>query len=334
MTFQEIKVNKKTIKIRKLLASVALGAGVIVGTHSAHAAYPERLVKIIIPFSPAGTTDMLGRMLAQKLSLIAGRPFVVENRPGAGGDIGMNVVAKADPDGYTLGMIITSHAINVSMPPKPPYDVQNDLSMISVLTLSNNVLVVSPDVPAKSLQELLELGRSGKLQLSYASSGKGTTPHLSGELLQQMSGVKMTHIPYRGAGPAMIDVMSGVVPMMFDAITTAEPQIRSGKVRALAVTGKTRSPLLPNIPTMEEAGMPGYVVDGWLGLAAPKNVPATTLKWLSDHIVEIMKTPEMQAWVEKQGMVVANYPLADAQKFLQNQVLQWADVVAKSEVQK
>ncbi|WP_454732978.1 MULTISPECIES: Bug family tripartite tricarboxylate transporter substrate binding protein [Cupriavidus] len=317
-----------------LIAATTLGAAVWSQAAIASGAYPDKPVRLIIPFAPAGTTDVLGRILAKKLTEASGQPFVVDNRPGAGGNIGMDAVAKADPDGYTLGMIITSHAINVSMPPKPSYDVLKDLSMVSVLTLSNNVLVVGPNVPAHSVKELLALGRSGALQLSYASSGKGTTPHLSGELLGQMSGVKMTHIPYRGAGPAMVDVMAGVVPMMFDAITTGEPQIRSGKVRALAVTGKARSPLLKDVPTMEEAGLPGYVVDGWLGLAAPARMPAERMKWLSEQVNRIMASPEMKEWVEKQGMIVANYSPEKSAKFLSDQVSQWARVVAKSEVQK
>jgi len=315
------------------LGAISLSLGMLLGAGSARADYPDRPIRLIVPFAPSGTTDLLARMLAQKLASATGANVIVENRPGAGGNIGMDAVARAEPDGYTLGMIITSHAINVSMPPKPTYDVLKDLSMISVLTLSNNVLVVSPNVPAKTLDELLQLGRSGKLALSYASSGKGTTPHLSGELLQQMSGVKMTHVPYRGAGPALVDVMAGAVPMMFDAITTSAPQISAGKVHALAVTGAQRNPLLPNVPTMQEAGMKGYVVDGWLGLAAPAKMPADRMKWWSDHVMAIMNTDEMKKWVIEQGMVVANYTPAQSQEFLQNQVKQWATIVTKSETE-
>jgi len=317
-------------QIIKALATLAFG----VLPFAALAAYPERPIRIIVPFAPAGATDVLGRMVAQKLTEMTGTPIVVENKPGAGGITGMDAVAKAEPDGYTLGMIITSHAISVSLQPKPPYDVQKDLTMLSVLTLSNNVLVISPIVPANNVKELLNLGRDGKLDLSYASSGPGTTPHLSGELLRQMSGVDMTHIPYRGAGPAMVDVLGGRVPMMFDAITTAEPHIRSGKVKAIAVTGVNRSPLLKDVPTMQEAGLKDFVVDGWLGLAVPAKTPPEVIKFLSERIRQIMASPDMQAWVQSQGMSVANYSPAQSDQFLRNNVQLWEGIVKKSKAEK
>lgn len=317
-------------KLGRTVAAMSAALVLQIAPLSASAAYPDRPVRIVVPFAPGGTTDVLARMIAMKLTERTGAAFVVENRAGAGGNIGMDVVAKAEPDGYTLGMIITSHAINVSLPPKPPYDVIKDFAMVSVLTLSTNVLVTAPNVPAKDLSELLALAKTGKLHLSYASPGKGTTPHLSGELLQQMSGVPMQHVPYRGAGPAMADVMAGVVPMMFDAVTTAEPQIRAGKVRAIAVTSAKRSPVLQGVPTMQEAGFKGYVVDGWLGMAAPAKMPADRLQWLREQVQDIMKTPEMAQWVEKQGMTVANYSPAQSANFLKEQVSFWSGILAKS----
>lgn len=324
--------------LRAALVAGITALGVLPAAHMTAAAaapggYPDRAVKIIVPFAPGGLTDILARIIAQRLQEKSGQPFVVDNRAGAGGNVGMEAIARSAPDGYTIGMIITSHAINMTMPPKPNYDVTKDLEPISILTLSNNVLVVNPKVPAKTVQELIDYAKSGNRVLNFASSGNGTTPHLSGELFRQMSGVDMTHVPYRGAGPAMVDVIAGNVPVMFDAISTAEPHIRSGAVRALAVTGAVRSPLLPEVPTMEEAGLKGYVIDGWLGVVAPAGTPSAAAQWLSDGIEEIMNDPEVQKKMQDQGMVVANYTGDKARDFIASEVKKWRTIVTNSGAQ-
>ncbi|MBA4790222.1 MAG: tripartite tricarboxylate transporter substrate binding protein [Pseudomonadota bacterium] len=318
---------KKTLLTAVTAGAMALG---LLAPSAQAAGYPDKAVKIIVPFAPGGLTDILARIIAQRLQERSGQPFVVDNRPGAGGNTGMEAVARSAPDGYTLGMIITSHAINMTMPPKPNYDVVKDLTPISILTLSNNVLVVNNKLPVNSVKELIAYGKEKDRNLTFASSGNGTTPHLSGELFKQMTGVNMTHIPYRGAGPAMVDVIGGNVPIMFDAISTAEPHIRSGAVRALAVTGIERSPLLPNVPTMEEAGLKGYRIDGWLGLVAPAGTPTAALQWLSAQTTEIMSDPEVQKKLIDQGMIVANYTGQAASDFIANEVKKWNSIVVNS----
>jgi tripartite-type tricarboxylate transporter receptor subunit TctC len=178
-------------------------------------------------------------------------------------------------------MIITSHAINMSMPIKPSYDVQKDIVALRTLAISNNILVVNPKVPATTVKELISVGKDNKIPLNFGSAGNGTTPHFSGELFNKMAGINMRHVPYRGAGPAMVDLMGGNIEVMFDAITSAAPHIKAGKVRALAVTGEKRSPMFPDVPTVAEAGLPGYFIEGWLGMVAPANIPADSLAWLT-----------------------------------------------------
>lgn len=293
----------------------------------AMAEYPDRPIRMIIPFPPGGATDILGRIVAKKLSELGGQPVVVETRQGAGGNVGMEAIARAKPDGYTIGMIITSHAINMSMPTKPSYDVKKDIAAIRILSTSNNILVVNPKVPATSVKELIALGRSGTMPLNFASSGNGTTPHFSGELFNKMAGINMKHVPYRGAGPAMVDVIGGSVEVMFDAITTAAPQIKDGKVRALAVTGVKRSPVFPDIPTIDEAGLPGYAIDGWLGVVAPAGIPPEAMAWLDKQIGVAMRSPEIEAKVAELGMVVSNLDYNASTLFIANEVAKWASIV-------
>ncbi len=315
---------------RRLLASVLASTAVIsllALPSRAGAEYPDRPIRMIIPFPTGGLTDILGRIVAKKLSELGGQPVVVETRQGAGGNVGMEAIARAKPDGYTIGMIITSHAINMSMPIKPGYDVTKDIAAIRILSTSNNILVVNPKVPATSVKELIALGKSGTMPLNFASSGNGTTPHFSGELFNKMAGINMKHVPYRGAGPAMVDVIGGSVEVMFDAISTAAPQIRDGKVRALAVTGAKRSPVFPDIPTIDEAGLPGYAIDGWLGLVAPAGIPPDAMAWLDKQVGVAMRSPEIVAKVEELGMVVANLDAQASTVFIANEVAKWASIV-------
>lgn len=319
----------KNVMMMALAAALTMTA--VIAPAPATAAYPEKPVRLVVPFPPAGATDILGRLLAQQLTAKSGQQFVVENRPGAGGNVGMESMLRSPADGYTIGMIITSHAINMSMPNKPNYDVTKDLAPLVNLTLSNNVLVVHPSVPAQSIEELIALGKSGKMALNFASSGNGTTPHLSGELFTQMTGAKMSHVPYKGAGPAMTDLIGGNVQIMFDAITTAEPQIKEGRVRPLGVTGIKRSPVLPDVPTIAEAGVPGYQIDGWIGITAPAGTPPDIVQWLSKNITEIVRTPEFQAKIKQLGLVDADMGPDQFKAFLASEVDKWGEIIKKSE---
>lgn len=313
------------------LAAALLGAAALAAAAPSAAAYPEKSVRLIVPFPPAGATDILARILAQQLTTLSGQSFVVENRAGAGGNVGMESFLRSPADGYTISMIITSHAINMSMPNKPGYDVTRDLAPLVNLTLSNNVLVVHPSVPARSVEELIALSKDGKTRLSFASPGNGTTPHLSGELFKQMTGARMTHIPYKGAGPAMNDLIGGNVQIMFDAITTAEPQIREGRVRPLGVTGARRSPILPDVPTIAEAGVPGYQIDGWIGVTAPAGTPPEAVEWLSKNITGIVRTPEFQEKIRQMGLVDADMGPEAFKAFIAAEVGKWGGIIKKSE---
>jgi len=313
----------------RLIESILLSLSLLLccWCNVAKAQYPDRSVRLIVPFPTGGATDILGRILAKKLGEMSGQSFVVENRAGAGGNVGMEAIARAQPDGYTIGMIITSHAINMSMPIKPSYDVQKDIVAIRTLAISNNILVVNPKVPATTVKELIAVGKENKIPLNFGSSGNGTTPHFSGELFNKMAGINMRHVPYRGAGPAMVDVMGGNIEVMFDAITSAAPQIKAGKVRALAVTGETRSPVFPDIPTVAEAGLPGYFIEGWLGMVAPINIPTESLTWLTKSIGELMRSAEIKEKVEELGMVVSNLDAEKSKEFIAKEVEKWGKIV-------
>ena len=313
------------------IAATAIGLSAFLGATPAAAAYPDKSVRIIVTFPPAGATDILARIVAQKLTEESGQTFVVENRAGAGGNVGMEAILRSAPDGYTIGMIITSHAINMSMPNKPNYDVTKDLVPLVNLTLSNNVLVVHPSVPANTVQELVDLSKSGKMSLNFASPGNGTTPHLSGELFKQMTGAKMSHVPYKGAGPAMNDLIGGTVQIMFDAITTAAPQIEANRVRPLGVTGIKRSPVLPNIPTISEAGVPGYQIDGWIGMIAPAGTPPEIVDWLGKNITKVVETQEIQDKIKEMGLVYADMGPDKFKDFIAAEVKKWEAIIKKSE---
>ena len=294
----------------------------------AWAVYPDKPVKLIVPFPPGGATDLLARLVAKYMGDLTKQTFIVENKAGAGGNVGMEQIALSAPDGYTLGMIITSHAINMSMPNKPNYDVKKNLSPIAILAMSNNILVVNPNVPVKTVAELIALGKQGKAPLNFGSAGNGTTPHLSGELFNQLANIQMKHVPYRGAGPAMVDLIGGNIELMFDAITTATLQIKAGNVRAIAVTGAKRSPVFPDIPTISEAGLPGYFIEGWMGVVAPEKTPPEVIEWLSKSMMQMMQTAEFKAKIIELGMVVGDMDAKNSKVFIAEEVDKWGKIIS------
>src|SRR6266567_588334 len=256
---------------QKLVGLVVAGcasAGVL-----AQASYPTKLVKIIVPYSAGGPADIYSRFLGDRLEKSLGQPFVIENRPGAGAIIGTDAVAKAAPDGYTLLSMSNTHTVNESLISKKPYSLMRDLAPVSPINYSDLLLVVNPSVPAKNLKELIALAKAKPGVLNYASSGPGTPYHMAGELFKAMAGVDIVHVPYRGSSQARTDTIGGQVDMMFDAVTTMSEFAKVGKVRALATTGKVRSSVLPNVPTLSEAGVPGYEAVIWLGIMAPTATP-------------------------------------------------------------
>jgi len=293
----------------------------------AQAGYPAKPVKIIVPYSAGGPADIYARFIGDRLQKALGEPFVIENRPGAGAIIGTDVVAKSAPDGYTLLMMSNTHTVNESLFTKKPYSLMRDLVPISPINYSDLLLVVHPSVPANNLKELIALGKSKPGVLNYASSGPGTPYHMAGELFKAMAGIDVVHVPHKGSAEARTSVLAGDVQMMFDAITTMAPLAQAGKVRAIASSGKTRSPITPGVPTLDEAGLPGYDAVIWLGIMAPTTTPKPIVDMLNSEIQRISSLPDVkEAWA-KQGAVPMRMAPAEFGKFMEQDIQKWAKVV-------
>src|SRR5947207_2957811 len=263
-------------------------------------AYPARAVKIVVPYGVGGPADIYGRFIGAKLQDALGQPFVVEDRPGGGSIVGTDVVAKAPPDGYTLLMMSNTHTTNETLLSNKPYVLMRDLVAVAPVNSSDLVMVVHPSVNAKTLQEFIALAKAEPGKLAYASSGPGTPYHMAGELFKAMSGTDILHVPHKGSGEARNDVMGGHVQMMFDAVTAMKGNIDAGQVRALATTGLTRSSVLPDVPTLNEAGVPGYETTIWLGIMAPKGTPQEIVDRLNAEIAKIVAKPAFrEAWAKR-----------------------------------
>jgi tripartite-type tricarboxylate transporter receptor subunit TctC len=305
---------------------LALIAGVV-----AAQPWPSKPIKWVVPFAPGGTTDILARTIGEKLSVTLGQPIIVENKPGAGGGVGAEQVAKSPPDGYTImGGTISTHAINASLYKNLPYDPVRDFAPITLIVRVPNMLVVNPDVPAKDVRELIALLKANPGKYSFASSGNGTSQHLSGELFKVMTGVEMQHVPYRGSPPALADVVGGQVTMTFDNITTAWPLVKGGKLRALAVTTAKRSPIAPDVPTLAESGLPGYEIGSWQGVFAPAGVSTEIVKRLNAEIVRIINAPDVRQKLVDMGAEPAPNTPEEFAAMVKAEVAKWADVVRKS----
>ena len=283
-----------TLRKRTVLASM-LGLAVCATASVAWAqAWPSRPVNLIVPFPAGGTTDVLARSLGQELARSLGQPVIVENRPGAGATLGADYVAKAKPDGYTLLMGAVHHTIATSVYKKLGYDFQKDLAPVSTVAVVPNVLVVNPQVPARSVQELLALARAEPGKLTYGSNGAGTGQHLIGAQFESMAHVQLLHVPYKGSGPLTTDLLGGQISMSFDTVTPVLPHIKAGKLRALAVTTARRSVALPDVPTMDEAGLKGFDMGTWFGVLVPRATPKEVVARLNADVVRIIRSPEFQ----------------------------------------
>jgi tripartite-type tricarboxylate transporter receptor subunit TctC len=312
-----------------ILALGTLGTGAAFAQGAAN--YPNKPIRIVVPFAAAGTTDLLARAIGIEMQKAWGQTVVVENRPGAGGNLGSDVVAKAPPDGYTLLVgAVSPQAINVTLYPKLPYDVMRDFSHITLIAAVPNVLEVNPSVPVKTVKELIALAKSKPGQLTYASSGSGTSIHLSAELFKTMAGVDMLHIPYKGSGPAVTDLVGGQVNLMFDNLPSSIGQIKAGKLRAIAVTTLKRSPALPDVPTIAESGLPGYDASSWFGMHAPAGTPKDIINKIHGVVTKSLHTPEMAERLATQGaQAVGNTP-EEFTEFLRVEIAKWAKVVKAS----
>jgi len=305
-----------------LMAALALGTGPAFAQD-----YPGRPVRIIVPFAPGGSADVFGRFLAQRLQETLGQTFLIDNRPGAGSVIGTDAVAKAAPDGYTLLLMSNTHTVNESLIPNKPFQLMRDFAPIAPINYSDLVLVAKASLPQNTLPELIKAAKAKPGGMSYASSGPGTPYHMAGELFKAMAGVSIVHIPYRGSAGARTDVLGGQIEMMFDAIPTMTEHIKSGKVKALATTGKVRSAVLPDVPTANEAGVPGYEATLWLGLMAPKGTPAAIVNKLNAEIAKITSNPEVRRAWTAQGTTAMTMGVDEFTRYMNDDIAKWARIV-------
>jgi tripartite-type tricarboxylate transporter receptor subunit TctC len=318
------------MKRRNWLALAGIAATLAFGTpQSALAAYPDKPVRLIVGFPPGGGTDMLARYLAQQLGKSLGQSVVVENRGGANGVIGTTELARAAPDGYTLMLTISSHITNGLLYKDLPYDVLKGFAPVSIVATSPFVLLANPSLPANNLAELIALAKAKPGSINFGSPGNGSTQHLSHELMNQMAGVKMTHVAYRGGAPAMNDLLSGQVSLMFLTTVQSLPFLKDKRLKALAVSSDKRADVLPDVPTVAET-VPGYDSDVWFGVIAPAGTPAAVVDKLGRDIVAIVHKPETQAWLAQQGAV----PVGDTPKefaaLMQSEYTKWGDVFKKT----
>jgi len=289
--------------------------------------YPDHAVRIIVPFAAGGPADIYARFLGQRLQDVMGQPFVIEDRPGGGSVLGTDAVAKSPPDGYTLLLMSNTHTVNETLMQNKPYALMRDFVPIAAINYSDLVLVVNPSVPVNSLAELLALARAKPGKLNYASSGPGTPYHMAGELFKAMANVDIVHIPYKGSSQARTDVVGGQVDMMFDAVTTMSEFARAGKVKALGTTGKVRSTVLPNVPTISEAGVAGYEAVIWLGLMAPKGTPPEIVRRLNAEVVKIVSKPEVRDEWSKQGAVAMTMTPDEFARYMSDDIVKWERIV-------
>ncbi len=295
--------------------------------------YPSKPVTVIVPQAPGGANDTVARILMQKVAENTGVQFVIENRTGAGGNIGTAAAAKAPKDGYTILLTVnSSHVINPSIYKNPGFDPVKDFEPITPLAVGTYLLVSSPQFPAKNVKELIALAKSKPGEMTFASSGNGTSIHLSGEMFKSMAGVDMTHIPYKGSGPMLIDLMSGTVNIAFDNLSASMPHIKGGKLRALATTGAKRSPALPDLPTVAEAGVPGYDYSSWIALFAPKGTPAGVLSRLRTEAGRALAAPGMKERLEKSGLELWAVPAEELPAVMREDNARWVRVVREANI--
>jgi len=316
-----------------LIKRLAVAAGVTLAftcaaTQAAEPAYPDKPVTIIVPFGAGGVADAIPRIVGQKLNEMWHVPVIIENRPGASGNLGMSQVARAAPDGYTLGLAPAGNlTVNPLLYTNLNFDTARAFAPVTLLATSPNILVVNPAVPAKDFKAFVEYAKTRPGKLNFASPGAGSGAHLAGELLNQSAGISTMHIPYNGMAPAVTDVVAGNVEMMFAGVSTVLPFIRSGKLNALAIAGPKRLPQLPGVPTVAESGYPGFDVTSWYGLVAPANTPDAIVRKLQQDIATVLKDPAVRQKFDDQGVDAANTTTQEFAAMIQNESRKWADIV-------
>ncbi|MBM3390273.1 MAG: tripartite tricarboxylate transporter substrate binding protein [Betaproteobacteria bacterium] len=321
-----------TMHRRALLKTLAVtGAAALTSPVLAQAPWPNRPIRYIVPFAPGGTTDILGRVVGEKLAVALGQPVVIENKPGQGGSAGAAELARAAPDGYTIGGgTISSHAINATLYDKLPYDPATSFAPITMYATQPNVLLVHPSVPATSVREFIVLLKANPDKYSFGSAGNGTSQHISGELFKTLAGVKMQHIPYRGSGQMMPELLGGTLQVAVDNIATAIPHVKSGKLRALAVTTTQRSGVAPDVPTMVESGLAGFELSSWQAVFAPAGTPKPIVDRLYAEISRILKMPDVAKRLSDLGLDLSGMPPADLAAVIKADVPRLGKVVRDS----
>jgi tripartite-type tricarboxylate transporter receptor subunit TctC len=316
--------------MRRYIAMLVAAAGAALAPAVLAQSYPAKTVRIVVPFAAGGPADIFARVLAQRLQEAMSQSFIVDDRPGAGSIIGTEIVAKSAPDGYTLLMMSNTHTVNESLVAKKPFTLMKDFVAVAPVNSSDLLMVVHPSIPSRSVKELIQLAKSKPRGLNYASSGTGTPYHMAGELFKAMAGVDIVHVPHKGSSEARTSVISGQVEMMIDAITTMAPIAKAGRVRALATTGKKRSDIMPDTPTVSEAGVPGYEATIWLGIMTPAGTPRAIVDRLNAEITKTTGRPDIRkSWLE-QGAVPMSMTPGEFEKYLNADIAKWARVVKLS----
>jgi tripartite-type tricarboxylate transporter receptor subunit TctC len=325
----------QTQKRRTLVALASLlfiGTGIFLSQQAHAQNYPTRPVKIVVPFATGGPADNYARFIAQRLQESMGQTFVVDNKPGAGSVIGTDVAAKAAPDGYTLLLMSNTHTVNETLIPNKPFALMKDFVGVAPINYSDLVLVVNPTKGLNSLADVIRVAKAQPGKLNYASSGPGTPYHMAGELFKSMAKIDMVHVPYKGSSGARTDVLGGQVDMMFDAVTTMTEQVKAGKVKAVGTSGKTRSDVLPEVPTLNESGVTGYEATIWLGLMAPKGTPKAIVDKLNEAVSKIASQPDVKQQWAKQGAAPIVLNPTQFEKYLQDDIAKWAGVIKSANI--
>jgi tripartite-type tricarboxylate transporter receptor subunit TctC len=324
-------LNRRTFQQALAATLAGISTGSLTGAAQAQAGWPNKPIKYIVPFAPGGTTDILARVVGEKLALALGQPVVIENKAGQGGSAGSAELARAAPDGYTIGGgTISSHAINATLYDKLPYDPVTSFAPITLYATQPNMLLVHPAVPAHNVRELIALLKASPDKYSYGSAGNGTSQHISGELFKTMAGVQMQHIPYRGSGQMLPELLGGTLPIAFDNVASAIPHIKAGKLRALAVTTAARSGVSPDVPTLAEAGLPGYELSSWQAVFAPAGTPPAIVERLYTEIARILKMPDVAKRLGDLGLDLSGMPPAELAALIRNDVPRLGKVVRDS----
>ena len=325
----------QTQKRRTLVALASLlfiGTGIFLSQQAHAQNYPTRPVKIVVPFATGGPADNYARFIAQRLQESLGQTFVVDNKPGAGSVIGTDVAAKSAPDGYTLLLMSNTHTVNETLIPNKPFALMKDFVGVAPINYSDLVLVVNPTKGLNSLADVIRVAKAQPGKLNYASSGPGTPYHMAGELFKSMAKIDMVHVPYKGSSGARTDVLGGQVDMMFDAVTTMTEQVKAGKVKAVGTSGKTRSDVLPEVPTLNESGVTGYEATIWLGLMAPKGTPKAIVDKLNEAVSKIASQPDVKQQWAKQGAAPIVLNPTQFEEYLQDDIAKWAGVIKSANI--